>query len=87
VRKSHVPVSSKCLFNSAAPAALAREARLHAIQVRGGIGYSRHKPFEHIYRHHPRYGITEGSEEIEMRRVAQLLFGFRSHRHGLEVKG
>ncbi|MEM9843007.1 MAG: acyl-CoA dehydrogenase family protein, partial [Pseudomonadota bacterium] len=35
-----------------------------AMQVHGGIGYSRHKPFEHIYRHHRRYRITEGSEEI-----------------------
>ncbi|HEY6395002.1 MAG TPA: acyl-CoA dehydrogenase family protein [Candidatus Binataceae bacterium] len=47
-----------------------------AIQVHGAIGYSRHKPFEHIYRHHRRYRITEGSEEIQMRRVAQYLFGF-----------
>jgi acyl-CoA dehydrogenase len=56
------------------------EAADRAIQVHGGIGYSRHKPFEHIYRHHRRYRITEGSEEIQMRRVAQLLFGFRSSR-------
>ena len=32
--------------------------------------------FEHIYRHHRRYRITEGSEEIQMRRVAGYLFGF-----------
>jgi len=43
--------------------------------VHGGIGYSRHKPFEHIYRHHRRYRITEGSEEIQMRKVAGHLFG------------
>jgi acyl-CoA dehydrogenase len=47
-----------------------------AIQVHGGIGYSRHKPFEHIYRHHRRYRITEGSEEIQIRRVAGHLFAF-----------
>ena len=41
-----------------------------------GIGYSRHKPFEHIYRHHRRYRITEGSEEIQMRKVAGFLFGY-----------
>ena len=29
-------------------------------------------------RHHRRYRITEGSEEIQMRRVAQILFGFGS---------
>jgi alkylation response protein AidB-like acyl-CoA dehydrogenase len=33
-------------------------------------------PFEHIYRHHRRYRITEGSEEIQMRKVASNLFGF-----------
>ncbi|MFN5509642.1 MAG: acyl-CoA dehydrogenase family protein, partial [Burkholderiales bacterium] len=37
------------------------EAADRAMQVHGGIGYSRHKPFEHIYRHHRRYRITEGS--------------------------
>ena len=47
-----------------------------AMQVHGGIGYSRHKPLEHIYRHHRRYRITEGSEEIQMRKVAGHLFGF-----------
>ena len=47
-----------------------------AMQVHGGWGYSRHKPFEHIYRHHRRYRITEGSEEIQMRRVAGYMFGF-----------
>jgi alkylation response protein AidB-like acyl-CoA dehydrogenase len=47
-----------------------------AIQVHGGIGYTRHKPFEHIYRHHRRYRITEGSEEIQIRKVAGKLFGF-----------
>jgi len=52
------------------------DAADRAIQIHGAIGYSRHKPFEHIYRHHRRYRITEGSEEIQMRRVAQYLFGF-----------
>ncbi|WP_024805819.1 acyl-CoA dehydrogenase family protein [Nocardia sp. BMG51109] len=47
-----------------------------AMQVHGGLGYSRYKPFEHIYRHHRRYRITEGAEEIQMRRVAGYLFGF-----------
>jgi alkylation response protein AidB-like acyl-CoA dehydrogenase len=32
--------------------------------------------YEHIYRHHRRYRITEGAEEIQIRRVAQRLFGF-----------
>lgn len=47
-----------------------------AMQVHGGLGYSRHKPFEHIYRHHRRYRITEGAEEIQMRKVGGYLFGF-----------
>jgi alkylation response protein AidB-like acyl-CoA dehydrogenase len=51
-----------------------------AIQVHGGIGYTRHKPFEHIYRHHRRYRITEGSDEIQIRRVGQRLFGAESSR-------
>ena len=52
------------------------DAADRAMQVHGGIGYSRHKPFEHIYRHHRRYRITEGSEEIQIRKVAGVLFGF-----------
>ena len=52
------------------------EAADRAMQVHGGLGYSRHKPFEHIYRHHRRYRITEGSEEIQMRKVAGHLFGY-----------
>jgi alkylation response protein AidB-like acyl-CoA dehydrogenase len=56
------------------------EAADRAMQVHGGIGYSRALPFEHIYRHHRRYRITEGAEEVQMRRVAQYLFGFRGKR-------
>jgi alkylation response protein AidB-like acyl-CoA dehydrogenase len=52
------------------------EAADRAMQVHGGLGYTRHKPFEHIYRHHRRYRITEGSEEIQIRNVAGHLFGF-----------
>jgi alkylation response protein AidB-like acyl-CoA dehydrogenase len=60
------------------------DAADRAMQVHGAIGYSRHKPFEHIYRHHRRYRITEGSEEIQMRRVAQYLFGFFRDRKAAE---
>jgi alkylation response protein AidB-like acyl-CoA dehydrogenase len=56
------------------------EAADQAIQTHGGIGYTRHMPFEHIYRHHRRYRITEGSEEIQMRKVAGYLFGFTGPR-------
>ena len=52
------------------------DAADRAMQVHGGLGYSRHEQFEHIYRHHRRYRITEGAEEIQIRRVAQRLFKF-----------
>ncbi|KAL4948725.1 acyl-CoA dehydrogenase/oxidase [Aspergillus filifer] len=52
------------------------QAADRAIQIHGGDGYSRHYPFEHIYRHFRRYRITEGSEEIQMRKVAAYLFEF-----------
>ncbi len=58
------------------------EAADRAMQVHGGLGYSRHKPFEHIYRHHRRYRITEGSEEIQMRKVAGHLFGYMGPKAG-----
>ena len=58
------------------------EAADRAMQVHGGLGYSRHKPFEHIYRHHRRYRITEGAEEIQMRKVAGHLFGFMGPNKG-----
>ncbi len=59
---------------------LACDAADQAMQTHGGMGYSRKKPFEHIYRHHRRYRITEGSDEIQMRRVAGYMFGFMSQR-------
>lgn len=55
---------------------LVGQAADRAMQVHGAMGYSRHTPFEHIYRHHRRYRITEGSEEIQMRKVAAYLFGY-----------
>ncbi len=53
---------------------LACEAADRAMQTCGGMGYTRHMPFEHIYRHHRRYRITEGSEEIQIRKVGYQLF-------------
>jgi acyl-CoA dehydrogenase len=55
---------------------LACDAADRAMQVHGGQGYTRHFPFEYIYRHHRRYRITEGSEEIQIRNIAGHLFGF-----------
>jgi acyl-CoA dehydrogenase len=62
------------------------EAADRAMQVHGGIGYSRHKPFEHIYRHHRRYRITEGAEEIQIRKVAAFLFGYAGPRKAQQSK-
>jgi alkylation response protein AidB-like acyl-CoA dehydrogenase len=59
---------------------LACEAADRAMQVHGGLGYTRHKPFEHIYRHHRRYRITEGAEEVQMRKVGAQLFGISGGR-------
>ena len=58
------------------------QAADQAMQTCGGMGYSRHMAFEHIYRHHRRYRITEGSEEIQIRRVAGHLFGFTGRGRG-----
>jgi acyl-CoA dehydrogenase len=49
----------------------------YAMQVHGGMGYSRAKPFEHIYRHHRRYRITEGTDEVQMRNISASLFNNR----------
>ncbi|KEF63552.1 acyl-CoA dehydrogenase [Exophiala aquamarina CBS 119918] len=57
---------------------LCTQAADRAIQVHGGVGYSRHFPFEHIWRHFRRYRITEGSEEVQIRKVAAYLFGYKT---------
>jgi alkylation response protein AidB-like acyl-CoA dehydrogenase len=55
---------------------LACRAADRAMQIHGGMGYSRHLPFEFIYRHHRRYRITEGTDEVQMRRIASTMFDF-----------
>ncbi|MEI6698887.1 MAG: acyl-CoA dehydrogenase family protein [Mycobacteriaceae bacterium] len=75
-RNHHIAVSDKVSMANYRANRLVCEAADRAMQVHGGIGYSRHEPFEHIYRHHRRYRITEGAEEIQMRRVAQRMFKF-----------
>jgi acyl-CoA dehydrogenase len=74
--RGHMEVSHLVSMSNYRANRLVCEAADTAIQVHGGIGYSRHLPFEHIYRHHRRYRITEGSEEIQMRRIAARMFGF-----------
>jgi acyl-CoA dehydrogenase len=75
-RNHHMEVSDKVSMANYRANRLVCDAADRAMQVFGGVGYSRHEPFEHIYRHHRRYRITEGAEEIQIRRVAQRLFGF-----------
>ena len=74
--KHHLEVSDKVSMCNYRANRLVCNAADQAIQTHGGIGYTRHKPFEHIYRHHRRYRITEGSEEIQMRRVTQIMFSY-----------
>jgi len=75
-REHHMNVSEWVAMSNYRANRLVCDAADRAMQVHGGVGYSRHTPFEHIYRHHRRYRITEGSEEIQIRRVAGTLFGF-----------
>ncbi len=74
-RVHHMEVSDAVSMCNYRANRLVCQAADQAMQTCGGLGYSRHKPFEHIYRHHRRYRITEGSEEIQIRRVAGVLFG------------
>jgi alkylation response protein AidB-like acyl-CoA dehydrogenase len=78
----HMEISDKVAMCNYRANRLVCNAADTAMQVHGGMGYSRHFPFEHIYRHHRRYRITEGSEEIQIRRVASFLFGFQSRAKG-----
>jgi alkylation response protein AidB-like acyl-CoA dehydrogenase len=79
-RRHHMEVTHLVAMCNYRANRLACEAADRAMQTCGGVGYSRHMPFEHIYRHHRRYRITEGSEEIQMRKVASNLFGFGRER-------
>ena len=72
----HMEVSDHVSMANYRANRLVCEAADFAMQVFGGMGYTRAMPFEHIYRHHRRYRITEGSDQIQLRRVAQRLFGF-----------
>ncbi len=74
--RHHMEISDKVAMCNYRANRLVCNAADQAIQTHGGIGYTRHMPFEHIYRHHRRYRITEGSEEIQMRRVGQVMFGY-----------
>jgi acyl-CoA dehydrogenase len=73
--EAKVSVSDKVSMVNYRANRLACDAADRAIQVHGGLGYTRHEPFEYIYRHHRRYRITEGSDELQLRRIAGRLFG------------
>ena len=75
-RRPNFEISDKVSMCNYRANRLVCDAADRAIQVHGGLGYTRHTPFEHIYRHHRRYRITEGAEEVQMRKVAGYLFGF-----------
>ncbi|KEI45590.1 acyl-CoA dehydrogenase family protein [Saccharopolyspora rectivirgula] len=79
-RVPHEEISDKVSMCNYRANRLVCDAADRAMQIHGGLGYTRHLPFEHIYRHHRRYRITEGAEEIQMRRVAGYLFGFTGPR-------
>ena len=79
-RGHHMDVTDKVSMCNFRANRLVCDAADTAIQTHGGMGYTRHKPFEHIYRHHRRYRITEGSDEIQLRRVAGILFGKQAKR-------
>ncbi len=75
-RQTQLEVTHKVSMANFRANRLACDAADRAMQVHGGLGYTRHLPYEHIYRHHRRYRITEGAEEVQMRKVASELFGF-----------
>lgn len=74
--QNHLEISDKVAMCNYRANRFCCEAADRAMQVHGGMGYTRDLPFEHIFRHHRRYRITEGAEEIQMRKVAGKLFGF-----------
>jgi alkylation response protein AidB-like acyl-CoA dehydrogenase len=76
-RDHHLQVTDKVAMANYRANLLACNAADLAMQVFGGMGYTRALPFEHIYRHHRRYRITEGAEQIQLRKVASSLFGAR----------
>lgn len=83
--EAKVSVSEKVSMVNYRGNQLACDAADRAMQVHGGIGYTRHVPFEHIYRHHRRYRITEGSDELQLRRIASQVFDFRGSRARAET--
>ena len=87
-RKPHDTISDMVAIANFRANRLACNAADLAMQVHGGIGYTRDKAFEHFFRHHRRYRITEGSDEMQIRKIAAYLFGFAGPRKiGKETPG
>nr|WP_235947998.1 acyl-CoA dehydrogenase [Candidatus Frankia alpina] len=78
--RGRTAVSDKVAMVNVRGNRLACDAADRAMQIHGGVGYSRHYPFEYIYRHHRRYRITEGSDELQYRRIAAAMWDFGSSR-------
>ena len=74
------PVATRCRCATTGPTGCAARPPTGPCRCTAAWATRRHKPFEHIYRHHRRYRITEGAEEIQMRRVAGYMFGFMNQR-------
>lgn len=79
-KHGHMDVSDQVSMCNYRANRLVCDAADQAMQTCGGMGYTRHMPFEHIYRHHRRYRITEGAEEIQIRRIAGIMFGKQAKR-------
>src|SRR5258708_11614464 len=96
-REHHMEVSDLVAMCNYRAHRLACDAADRAMQTCGGGGYTRPTPSQPTYRHHRRYRITEGSEEIQIRRIAPRLFGLerqakptaveRTGQGGLERRG
>ncbi len=78
----HMEITDKVAMCNYRANRFACNAADQAMQTCGGMGYNRAMPFEHIYRHHRRYRITEGSDEIQIRKVAGKLFGITGRAKG-----
>jgi acyl-CoA dehydrogenase len=81
-RRHHMQVTHLVAMANYRANRLACDAADRAMQTCGGMGYTRHMPFEHIYRHHRRYRITEGTEEVQLRKVAFELFAGKDRARG-----
>ena len=74
-RNHRMEVSDKVSMANYRANRLVCRAADRAMQIHGGLGYTGASRSS-IYRHHRRYRITEGAEEIQIQRVAQRMLKF-----------